>query len=94
MAVVASGSDAVSSVRTAMPRFFNTAGPCNPADHYMLPPERRLPAVRDLIERALYFSVHAPRQSGKTTCFEALAQSLTSQGSYVALLAGPRRAGR
>jgi len=23
-------------------RFFNTTGPCNPDDHYMLPPENRL----------------------------------------------------
>jgi hypothetical protein len=23
-------------------RFFNTTGPCNPDDHYMLPPEERL----------------------------------------------------
>jgi len=23
-------------------RFFNTTGPCNPWDHYMLPPEDRL----------------------------------------------------
>ncbi|AEF80341.1 hypothetical protein [Leadbettera azotonutricia] len=22
-------------------RFFNTTGPCNPFDHYMLPPEER-----------------------------------------------------
>ena len=26
-----------------MARFFNTAGPCRPELHYMLPPERRLP---------------------------------------------------
>jgi hypothetical protein len=30
-----------------MPRWFNTAGPCEPADHYMLPAMRRLPEVRD-----------------------------------------------
>ena len=24
-----------------MPRFFNTAGLCQPEEHYMLPPERR-----------------------------------------------------
>ncbi|HEX3532520.1 MAG TPA: ATP-binding protein [Thermoanaerobaculia bacterium] len=66
-------------------RYFNTAGPCNPADHYMLPPERRLPGIRDFIDRKLYFVIHAPRQTGKTTCFEALAQSLTAEGRYVAL---------
>ncbi len=26
-----------------MPRFFNTSGPCDPAKHYMLPAEERLP---------------------------------------------------
>jgi hypothetical protein len=53
--------------------------------HYMLPPERRLPEVRRLIDREFYFVIHAPRQSGKTTCFEALARELTLQGQYTAL---------
>ncbi len=68
-----------------MPRFFNTAGPCNPVKHYMLLPESRLPRVRSLIDRELYFVVHAPRQTGKTTIFEHLARSLTAQGRYTAL---------
>lgn len=38
-------------VRRAMRRYFNNAGPCLPDTHYMLPPERRLPGVRDLIEQ-------------------------------------------
>jgi hypothetical protein len=66
-------------------KFFNTAGPCDPRWHYMLPPERRLPEVRSLIDRKLYFVIHAPRQSGKTTCFEALARELAAQGHYAAL---------
>jgi len=66
-------------------RFFNTAGPCDPARHYMLPPERRLPGIRDLIDRQHFFVLHAPRQTGKTTCFEALAHSLTVEGRYAAL---------
>jgi hypothetical protein len=69
-----------------MARFFNTAGPCNPQDHYTLPPERRLPGLRRLIEQKLYFVLHAPRQTGKTTCLRAFAQSLTAEGSYAALL--------
>lgn len=69
-----------------MPRYFNTAGPCRPHEHYMIPPERRIPAVSDLVERGLYFVVHAPRQSGKTTCFRTLAHSLTADGGYTALL--------
>jgi hypothetical protein len=51
----------------------------------MLPPERRLPGVRDFIDRYFYFVLHAPRQTGKTTCFEALAHSLTAEGRYTAL---------
>lgn len=47
----------------------------------MLPPERRLPIVRALIERQPYFVVHAPRQSGKTTALLALAEALTSEGA-------------
>ena len=70
-----------------MPRFFNTAGPCNPADHYTLPSERRLPDLCDLIERKLYVVVHAPRQSGKTTCFESFARTLTHEGRFAAVLA-------
>ncbi|HBL30785.1 MAG TPA: polyketide biosynthesis operon protein CyrO [Acidobacteria bacterium] len=66
-------------------RFFNTAGPCDPSRHYMLPPERRLAGVRDLIDRQYYFVLHAPRQTGKTTCFAALAHTLTAEGRYTAL---------
>ncbi|XXR44238.1 hypothetical protein WMF29_27455 [Sorangium sp. So ce381] len=69
-----------------MHRWFNTAGPCNPADHYMLPPEERLPGVRDLIDRKAYFVLHAPRQIGKTTSLLTLAQALTREGRYVAVL--------
>jgi type II secretory pathway predicted ATPase ExeA len=69
-----------------MSRYFNTAGPCRPAEHYMIPPEKRIPAVRGFIDRGLYFVVHAPRQSGKTTCFRDLADTLTASGRYTALL--------
>ncbi|MBI2569481.1 MAG: ATP-binding protein [Candidatus Schekmanbacteria bacterium] len=70
-----------------MPRFFNTAGPCDPEDHFMLPAEHRLPSVRELIVQKLYFVVHAPRQSGKTTCLRAFARALTSEGRHAAVLA-------
>ncbi|MCA9635011.1 MAG: hypothetical protein KC420_03145, partial [Myxococcales bacterium] len=69
-----------------MPRWFNTAGPCDPADHYMLPVMRRLPSVRRLIDRKAYFVVHAPRQVGKTTSLLALARELTAEGRYCAVL--------
>ena len=52
-----------------MARFFNTTGPCNPDDHYMLPPERRLirAQLNRYIDAKLYWVLHAPRQTGKTT---------------------------
>ncbi len=46
---------------------FNTSGPCIPGQHYMLPPERRLGHVLALIEDHRYFTLHAGRQTGKTT---------------------------
>ena len=67
-----------------MPRFFNTAGPCKPDLHYMLPAQRRIPTVRQLIDDQSYFVLHAPRQTGKSTALLALAQELTREGRYTA----------
>lgn len=66
-------------------RFFNTAGPCLPDIHYMLPAEQRLPEARAHVERGDYFVIHAPRQTGKTTLLRSLAQSLTAEGRVAAL---------
>jgi hypothetical protein len=68
-----------------MPRRFNTAGPCRPDWHYMIPAERRLPEAPALVEQMGYFVVHAPRQTGKTTALRALAEQLTATGRYAAL---------
>ena len=69
-----------------MPRHFNTAGPCFPQDHYMLPAAARLPEVVPLIDTKSYFVLHAPRQTGKTTALQSLATELTESGRYVAVL--------
>lgn len=52
----------------------------------MLPPDRRLPGVRALVDQQGYFVLHAPRQVGKTTALLALAKALTAEGQYAALL--------
>ncbi|MDR3247873.1 MAG: PD-(D/E)XK nuclease domain-containing protein [Treponema sp.] len=54
-------------------RFFNTTGPCNPDDHYMLPPEERLVGAQldRYIRDKLYWVLHAPRQTGKTTFLQS-----------------------
>lgn len=70
-------------------RFFNTAGPVNCQDHYCLPPLQRfdLDAVMDLIGQKKYFLLHAPRQTGKTSCLLALMTHLNQGGVYRALYA-------
>ncbi|MDR0622680.1 MAG: ATP-binding protein, partial [Deltaproteobacteria bacterium] len=40
---------------------------------------------KELIENELYFVLHAPRQSGKTTAIRAAANQLNEEGAYYAL---------
>ncbi|MBW2100388.1 MAG: ATP-binding protein, partial [Deltaproteobacteria bacterium] len=65
-------------------RFFNTAGPVNCQKHYCLPPLVRidLNKIISLIEQEKYFVLHAPRQTGKTSCLLALMDYLNQQGKY------------
>lgn len=51
----------------------------------MLPAQERLPGAHALIDEGLYFVVHAPRQTGKTTTLEALAAALSAVGDRVAI---------
>jgi hypothetical protein len=53
---------------------FNTSGPCIPGEHYMLPPERRLGRVMELIDDGKFFTLHAGRQTGKTTSAQWLVE--------------------
>ena len=68
-----------------MEKYFNTAGPCIPAKHYMLPALDRLPEVRRLVGMERYFVIHAPRQTGKTTALNALVDEINGNGEMVAL---------
>jgi hypothetical protein len=67
-------------------RFFNTTGPCNPEDHYMLPPEERLVGAQlsRYIDDKLYWVLHAPRQTGKTTFLQSWAREINAGGEAVA----------
>jgi type II secretory pathway predicted ATPase ExeA len=64
---------------------FNTAGPCVPGEHYMLPPGRRLGAVLDLIDEHRFFTLHAGRQTGKTTSARWLVEHLNAGGRFHAV---------
>ena len=68
-----------------MEKCFNTAGPCIPAKHYMLPALDRLPEIRRLVGMERYFVIHAPRQTGKTTALQALVREINAKGEMVAL---------
>lgn len=72
---------------------FNTSGLCFPEKHYMVDPLKRLSGVDTLIEEELYFTIHAPRQTGKTTYLYALAGKLNAEGSHIALVVSFERAG-
>ena len=53
-----------------MERFFNTAGPNQPEDSYTIDPLKRfdLDDILTFIRQKRYFVLHAPRQTGKTSC--------------------------
>ncbi|MDR1154908.1 MAG: AAA-like domain-containing protein, partial [Bacteroidales bacterium] len=64
---------------------FNTAGPCNSAEHYMIEASTRLQGVEELIDDKKYFVIHAARQSGKTTYLNDLTDRLNKSGQYYVL---------
>ncbi|MBF0229871.1 MAG: AAA-like domain-containing protein [Desulfamplus sp.] len=68
-------------------RFFNTAGPINPDDHYYIDPLSRINIddIMFLIEQKKYFILHAPRQTGKTSCLLALMKKLNKEEKYACL---------
>src|SRR5664280_699983 len=68
-----------------MPLYFNTAGPCVPGKHYMLSPEKRFSKVVQLIEQEKYFTLHAGRQTGKTTSLQWLVAQFNSGEQYSAI---------
>ncbi|MGE5340356.1 MAG: AAA family ATPase [Candidatus Omnitrophota bacterium] len=59
----------------------------------MLDPLKRLKDVETLIEDELYFTLHAPRQTGKTTYLYALARKLNAEEKYIALVVSFEEAG-
>ena len=72
-----------------MERFFNTAGPNNPAMQYTIDPLSRfdLEDILMLIRQQKYFVLHAPRQTGKTSCLLALRNYLNERGEYICVYA-------
>ncbi len=65
--------------------FFNTTGPCNPEMHYMLPPKDRLVGAKleRYISHQLYWVMHAPRQTGKTTFLQSWMKEINESGEAI-----------
>lgn len=61
-------------------RVFNTSGPCDPEKHYTVMREALIDKGQALVDQGRYFTIFAPRQSGKTTYFQLLARQLTTKG--------------
>lgn len=57
-------------------RYFNTSGPCDPEKHYTVMREALVAQGAQLVAQGRYFTIFAPRQSGKTTYFQLLLRTL------------------
>ena len=61
-------------------REFNTTGPCNPALHYTVMREALIEVGKEKVNKGKFFTIFAPRQSGKTTYFQLLLERLNNEG--------------
>ncbi len=65
-------------------RKFNTSGPNIPKKHYTIQRTDLIEKGIELVKDDRYFTIWAPRQTGKSTYFRQLAEKLTEQGYKVA----------
>jgi hypothetical protein len=65
-------------------RYFNTSGPNNPKQHYTIERTDLIGKGHQLVQQERYFTIWAPRQTGKSTYFRQLAVFLQSEGYKVA----------
>ncbi len=59
-----------------MQKNFNVTGSCNPAKHYMVDVAGKFEQVKTLVDQGAYFAINRPRQYGKTTMLNLLAQHM------------------
>jgi hypothetical protein len=72
-----------------MEKHFNTAGPSKAHLHYQIDPLSRVDraALLSLVRQERYLVLHAPRQTGKTTCLLALRDELNAGSEFHAVYA-------
>jgi hypothetical protein len=64
-------------------RYFNTSGPNFPEEHYTLERKKLVDEGLQLVNNRRYFTIWAPRQTGKSTYFRLLAKKLETVGYQV-----------
>ena len=71
-------------------RFFEDSGTVNPASAYYVHLENvtnsKKQDIKTMIDLGRYFSIFAPRQSGKTTFLEELAERLHTHSTYAVVI--------
>ncbi len=66
-----------------MAKYFNITGLCLPGRDYMADVSEKLRQTLVMVERGDYFIINRPRQYGKTTLLELLANHLRKTGEYI-----------
>ncbi len=64
-------------------REFNTSGPNKPNEHYTVPRLDWVEKGKKLVYKERYFTIWAPRQTGKSTYFQMLGEQLEQEGYKV-----------
>ena len=68
-----------------MKKKFNITGICNPHVHYMMDNSAKLDKIMEMVESGEYFTIHRPRQYGKTTTLSFLQNRLENNADYICI---------
>ncbi len=66
-----------------MRKIFNVTGLCVKGKHYMVDTKDKINEILEMVERGDYFTIHRPRQVGKTTTLNILQNTLLAKGYLV-----------
>ena len=67
-------------------RYFNTHGPVNVQEHYVVPRRALIEELTAQIEQGKFFTIYAPRQMGKTTLLNNLETELRTRPTYLPIV--------
>jgi hypothetical protein len=71
-------------------RFFEDSGTVNPEEAYYVPLDnvtnRKKQDIKTMVDLGRYFSIFAPRQSGKTTFFKRICDGLHKDRTYIGII--------